>query len=136
VPFREFKDNPILLAKETLEEVPGQMLNYFKKRNIFPLPANEEEKKKIMKKLSMQKSFGGQRDKDVPEFFDQKKEKFLEKMTDMGMDLMEVKDFIEDRGMYEENAELIIDHLNSQTFVNPLKAGFLQQNPAQQRVGM
>ena len=23
VPFREFKDNPMMLAKETLEEVPG-----------------------------------------------------------------------------------------------------------------
>ena len=31
VPFRDFRHNPMQLAKETLEEVPGQMLNYFRK---------------------------------------------------------------------------------------------------------
>ena len=35
----------------------------------------------------------------------------MQKMTDMGMDLIEVKDFIEDKGIVEENPELIIDHL-------------------------
>ena len=35
----------------------------------------------------------------------------MQKMTDMGMDLIEVKDFLEDRGIVEENPELIIDHL-------------------------
>ena len=29
VPFREYKHNPILLAKETLNEVPNQLLSYF-----------------------------------------------------------------------------------------------------------
>ena len=29
VPFREFKDNPVLLAKETLEEVPRQLISFF-----------------------------------------------------------------------------------------------------------
>jgi len=34
VPFNEFKNNPHLLAKETLEEVPGQLLNYMRKNGI------------------------------------------------------------------------------------------------------
>ena len=36
VPFREFKHNPVLLAKETLEEVPNQLLTFFEKKNIIP----------------------------------------------------------------------------------------------------
>jgi len=47
VPFREFKDNPVMLAKETLEEVPHQLLSFMEKNKIVPLPAREEEKHKI-----------------------------------------------------------------------------------------
>jgi hypothetical protein len=34
-------------------------------------------------------------------------------MVDMGMDLIEVKDFLEDKGIFEENPELIIDHIQN-----------------------
>ncbi len=47
VPFREFRDDPTELAKKTLEEVPDQLLNFFKKRNIAPIPCNEIEKRQI-----------------------------------------------------------------------------------------
>lgn len=47
VPFRDFKNNPTELAKQTLEEVPGQLLNFFKKRNIVPMPSTEEGKRRI-----------------------------------------------------------------------------------------
>lgn len=42
VPYREFRHNPIQLAKETLNEVPRQMLDFFRKKNIVPLPAHED----------------------------------------------------------------------------------------------
>ena len=42
VPFREFKNNPVILAKETLEEVPNQLLSFFQKERIVPKPAKEE----------------------------------------------------------------------------------------------
>jgi len=45
VPFREFRNNPQQLAKETLEEVPGQLLNFMKKNNIVPMPATEEKRR-------------------------------------------------------------------------------------------
>ena len=48
VPFREFKDNPILLAKQTLEEVPNQLLSFFEKQKIVPKQVLEQEKRKIM----------------------------------------------------------------------------------------
>ena len=44
VPFRDFKQNPHLLAKETLHEVPAQLLSYFDKRGIKPKQQSEEQK--------------------------------------------------------------------------------------------
>jgi vacuolar-type H+-ATPase subunit F/Vma7 len=58
VPFREFQNNPILLAKETLEEVPGQMVNYFRNKNIVPIPNTEANRRQIQQKLSRQLSLG------------------------------------------------------------------------------
>ena len=31
VPYNDFKNNPHLLAKETLNELPGQLLNYMRR---------------------------------------------------------------------------------------------------------
>ena len=45
VPFREFAHDPTLLAKETLEELPSQMLNYFLKKGILPNQSIEMEEK-------------------------------------------------------------------------------------------
>ena len=36
VPFRDLKDNPLMLAKETLEEVPKQLISYFESKAIIP----------------------------------------------------------------------------------------------------
>ena len=123
VPFRDFKNNPAELAKQTLEEVPGQLLNFFKKRNIVPMPSTEEGKRRIQQKLSQQRSLGGNQKQE--DFFSRRKEQFMQKMTDMGMDLIEVKDFLEDRGIVEENPELIIDHLQNPQYINPLKQNFI-----------
>ena len=47
VPFREFKNDAYKLAKETLQEIPGQLVDFFVKRNIYPKPAKEEERNRI-----------------------------------------------------------------------------------------
>ena len=52
VPFRDFANNPMQLAKETLEEVPGQMLNYFRRKGIRPNPATEAQKRALQQQLS------------------------------------------------------------------------------------
>lgn len=44
VPFRDFKNDAYKLAKETLQEIPGQVVDFFTKRNIFPRPKTEEER--------------------------------------------------------------------------------------------
>ena len=59
-------------------------------------------------------------------FFFRRKEQFIEKMTGMGMDVMQVKDFIEDKCIHEENPELLLDWLDRPTYVNALKANFKQ----------
>ena len=52
-------------------------------------------------------------------------EQFTMKLTEMGMDVMQIKDFIEDKGLFEENPETILDHLNNPHYLNVLKQGFL-----------
>lgn len=122
VPFRDFRTNPIELAKQTLEEVPRQLLNYFRTQRIVPMPATEESRRKIQQKLSMQTSLGGHQKPE--DFFARRKEKFLMKMTDLGYDIMAVTDFLEEKGLFEENVELVIDHLNNPAFENTLKRGY------------
>lgn len=110
VPFRDFRDNPLLLAKETLEEVPGQMLNFFRKQGITPLAATDESRRKVQQKLQMQKSMGSQCQKQE-DFFSRRKERFIQRCLDLGYDLIAVQDFLEDRGLVEENVELVIDNM-------------------------
>jgi len=45
VPFNDFKANPHMLAKETLMEVPGQLLNWMRKHNISPHARTEEQRR-------------------------------------------------------------------------------------------
>ena len=49
------------------------------------------------------------------------KEKFLGECGEMGLDLFEVKDFIEEKGITECSHEIIIDHLKNPHYQNPLK---------------
>ena len=43
----------------------------------------------------------------------------------MGMDFVEVTDFLDDKCIHEENPELVIDHMANPQYVNPLKANFI-----------
>ena len=47
VPFREFMQNPMALARETLEEVPGQLLRYFSTNSIIPNAVTEAQKRAL-----------------------------------------------------------------------------------------
>lgn len=53
VPFNDFKANPHLLAKETLNEIPGQLLNFFRKNNITPYQRTEAQRQMLQNQLSM-----------------------------------------------------------------------------------
>ena len=62
------------LAKETLEEVPGQMLSYFRRNGITPLPTTEEARRLLQQKLATQRSLGGGMPQEKDDFWAQKKE--------------------------------------------------------------
>lgn len=47
-------------------------------------------------------------------------------MIEMGMDFVEVQDFLDDKCIHEENPEHVIDHLHNPGYLNPLKANFIQ----------
>ena len=47
VPFKTFKHDSSLLAKEVLTEVPGQLLAWMRKHNIKPHAKTDEERKQI-----------------------------------------------------------------------------------------
>jgi hypothetical protein len=57
----------------------------------------------------------------VPSYFKHKKDQCLNKCQEMGMDVFEVTEFIEEKGIPEDSFELIIDYLKSPDYKNPLK---------------
>lgn len=50
----------MLLAKETLQEVPNQLINYFRVKGINPKPATEAQRALLQTQLSKQNSLGQQ----------------------------------------------------------------------------
>lgn len=53
VPFREFRNDTYKLAKETLQEIPGQLVDFFMSKNIFPKPGKDADRKRIAQQLSL-----------------------------------------------------------------------------------
>lgn len=47
------------------------------------------------------------------------------KMQEMGMDVMQVKDFIEEQGIFEENPEMVLDYKTNPNYNNELKLRYL-----------
>lgn len=57
VPFRQFKNDTYKLAKETLQEIPGQLVDYFLRRGIFPKPASGADRQVMEFKLKMKENY-------------------------------------------------------------------------------
>lgn len=114
VPFSEFKHDPRLLAKETLEEVPRQFLDYMNRNNILPMQTYEEQKAAIKRALSNKKSINsnGPQGKEADQYFAGLEEAFINKATEMGYDYTDVKDFIEDRGLPDNEIGILIAGMN------------------------
>lgn len=49
------------------------------------------------------------------------KEELIQKCVQMGLDHFEVQDIIEEKGLYENSVNLVLDLLNKPNYVNPLK---------------
>ena len=44
MPFDDFKRDHLKLAKEVLQELPGQVVDFFMTRDIVPMPAKAEQR--------------------------------------------------------------------------------------------
>lgn len=115
MPYSEFKHDPRLLAKETLEEVPRQFLDFMNRNNILPKQTYENEKEKIKRQLSNKKSLqsNGPAGKEADQHFAQMEEAFINQVTDMGYEFTDVKDFIEDRGLPDNDPSLLVAGFNN-----------------------
>ena len=125
VPFNDFKHNPHLLAKEILEEVPGQLLNFMRKNNIEPYPKSEEQRRNIQAQLSLRPAAANAG--NIPQYFLNKKEQFMQQASQMGFDLYTIQDFLENRGICEAQLNVLIDNMQNPTYVNVLKQQIVQQ---------
>ena len=125
VPFSEFKHDPRQLAKETLEEVPRQFLDFMNRNNILPKHTYDEQKAMIKRQLS-NKSVGSQgaAGKEADQHFANLEEKFIQQATEMGYEYTDVKDFIEDKGVPEFDMNLLVAGMkNPQRYKNALFKG-------------
>lgn len=119
VPFNEFKHNPLLLAKQTLEEIPGQLVDFFLKRNIQPKPAKEDQRAKIAAQLSLRSKGDPSQKMDL--FQESRKNKLVDRCSEMGMDTFEVQDLLNERGVWENSMDLVVEAMNNKQYVNVLK---------------
>ena len=90
----------------------------------MPNPSDEAGRRRIQQKLAQARSVGGNQDGE--DFFSKRKVAFEQKMVEMGMDLNQVQNFLANKGIPEENPELVLDHMTNPGYLNALKNGFNQ----------
>lgn len=119
VPYNDFKNNPHMLAKETLMEVPSQLLNWMRKHNIAPYPRSEDERRRIQQQMTM--GAAGMAPGQIPSYFVNKKEHFLQQAQGMGYDLYQCQDFLMTRGIPELQMNNLVENLHNPQYFNVLK---------------
>lgn len=68
----------------------------------------------IKRGLTTQKSIKSESGvKEIPDFFKNLEEKFVNQMVEMGIDYTVVKDLIEDKGLPEYSQDAFLDAMNS-----------------------
>ena len=125
----------MMLAKETLEEVPGQMLNYFKRRGIVPNPASEAQRRALQQQLSQARSMGGRNPQNKDDFWARKKDEFLQKIDQQSagqISLFDAQDWTERNGYPSLDPYIIQDNFRNPQYVNPLLMAPQQQMHPQQ----
>ena len=59
----------------------------------------------------------------------------MQQMVGMGMDLVEVQDFLDERCIHEENPELVLDHMTNPHYINKLKNSFIPPQQMEMMAG-
>jgi hypothetical protein len=99
VPFKEFRSNGLQLAKQTLEEIPDQLLSYMNCKGIVPTPARS----------SIQESMAYARSR---------KTAFVRTVREMGFTPAQIEPILA-KGLPEESVDLFVS-LSKSNFTNPL----------------
>lgn len=103
-------------------EVPGQLLNWMRKHDINPHPRSEAERRAIQAQLSMRPA--GMQAGMIPKYFIDKKERFMQQVANLGFDLFQVQDFLDNRGICEMQVNNVLDNMPNPNYVNVLKLFF------------
>lgn len=98
VPYRDFKDG-VQLTQEVLAEVPRQLTDYFKSKNIRPNPRrhlNQQELKADQEKKAQEES-------QNVDFYQLEKEKMANLSSTIGVKKQVALDILNDKGIPEAN---------------------------------
>jgi hypothetical protein len=95
VPFKEFKNDPVELAKEILKEVPDQMTSYFQSNGIKPNSNKYADRQEAKSKVSYS---------EENEFFAERKSKMFNTLVEEhGLDEKATKKLLFRRGIPDED---------------------------------
>ena len=89
MPFGQFKNDLYRLAKETLYEIPGQLVDYFMKKGIHPMPKTVEQRARVQRKLSL-KSQTNAPSMQLESYTTRMKNELIEMMIKQGHDPAQV----------------------------------------------
>lgn len=105
VPYAKFKDNPELLAKEVLYEIPNQLLNFMDEKEIKPNMPKKDNKGQIIGNKGRGLSIGS------VDFLEKEKMKFVGKLEKLGFERWRIMRAI-DNGIACKSIELAIEKMN------------------------
>ena len=80
VPFREYRDDPVQLARQTLDEVPRQLLSFMESKSIRPKPSRRCENPYEISQEDLQKV----QPRGIPQYFLNMKEDFINYFVKIG----------------------------------------------------
>lgn len=100
VPFRDFKNNVVELAKQTLEEIPRQLTSYMNDKAIKPMKAD------LLNKYTVS-------------FFENQYEQFVKKLLADGFSKEKIDEILA-KGLPEQSIDLFKFHAFNPYFRNPL----------------
>ena len=63
----------------------------------------------------------------IPQYFIDKKEKFLQQAAQIGFDLYMCQDFLEQKGICEQQINTLLDNIQNPTYINVLRHQIMPQ---------
>lgn len=106
VAFNEYKNDPTELAKQTLEEIPRQLVSYMTSKGISP-------RRELLVNMNNY------------DFFEAQKMAFIQELHAMGFTDEKIQEIL-GKGLPENNAELFKIHAFNPYFRNPLSEAAFQ----------